>query len=427
MTNDIADLVRTSRASKAEKCWLEKWIGVLLFIFVVLRRLQLSTSLIAHYAFTTSYENLSLSHMIQCSVWFSLLIFTFTHPYGYKLIYLRTRHPFSRLRTVPTVCSKVAWGESNYNHRFLEFSWRIASRTSTLSNMASNIEPSPAVSMLAKLLETGDNHDFVLHCGDQEFKVHKAIISYRSSFFRKLTSSSFKVQFVSCQKFRRPLMCKIHRCWPERQEAEQGHATIRDTDAKVLAKALEFLYTAQYDASCESLYEKFLLNIRLYSLAIFLDVPPLQLQAHSVCCSFLTTPSWPAACILPCIKEIFASSVNTGHDTLRTDVVVACVENEDETRTSPELVELLEREEPMAWTVGCKVRENADERMFEESKKVKKVQEELDKLRSNVVSWTKNCPHCFSPLRRGSIADEFYECTSRNCFSTFDLSDVDSY
>lgn len=47
-----------------------------------------------------------------------------------------------------------------------------------------------------RLLETGRFSDFTITCTDRTFKVHKAILYARSSYFRDLLTSDFKVTYT---------------------------------------------------------------------------------------------------------------------------------------------------------------------------------------------------------------------------------------
>ncbi|KAM0234351.1 hypothetical protein ACHAP5_010117 [Fusarium lateritium] len=50
----------------------------------------------------------------------------------------------------------------------------------------------PGAQSLAKLLDTGDYSDLTIICGKDRYKVHKAIVCPRSSFFKAAVGGKFK-------------------------------------------------------------------------------------------------------------------------------------------------------------------------------------------------------------------------------------------
>ncbi|KAF5989217.1 amino acid transport gap1 [Fusarium coicis] len=75
---------------------------------------------------------------------------------------------------------------------------------------------------LANLLQTGDYSDLTITCGKDQYRVHKAIICPRSSFFKAACDGKFK-------------------------EAQTGKVDLRDDDPLAVSMMIEYLYCDTYE------------------------------------------------------------------------------------------------------------------------------------------------------------------------------------
>lgn len=94
---------------------------------------------------------------------------------------------------------------------------------------------------LDSLLKSQVTADFTISCKGREFKVHKAIISLQSSFFKSVCTLPFKVSIAD------------PRCVPSYtdidavQETGEDRLELVDEEPHVIARVLLFLYTGDYD------------------------------------------------------------------------------------------------------------------------------------------------------------------------------------
>ena len=89
-----------------------------------------------------------------------------------------------------------------------------------------------------EMLESGKYSDFTITCGDRTFKVHRGIICAQSDFFQAVCASKFKV----LQPFT-ATCASTHTC----QESIEAKVDLPEDEPEIVARVLEYLYTANYD------------------------------------------------------------------------------------------------------------------------------------------------------------------------------------
>jgi hypothetical protein len=94
---------------------------------------------------------------------------------------------------------------------------------------------------LLSLLKSGKYSDLTIFCGEQKFFVHRAIICPRSKFFSAACDGGFKV----CKDPQRVPTSLINTIVP--QEAKSGKIHLSEDKPHIVARALQYLYTTDYD------------------------------------------------------------------------------------------------------------------------------------------------------------------------------------
>ena len=92
-----------------------------------------------------------------------------------------------------------------------------------------------------RLLETGDYSDFLIECGQKQFKVHRNIVCPQSPMLATLCNPVWKVS----QAF-----SASGHILNTSQEGTEGRASLNEEDPEVVEQALRFLYAGSYDRSC---------------------------------------------------------------------------------------------------------------------------------------------------------------------------------
>jgi hypothetical protein len=167
----------------------------------------------------------------------------------------------------------------------------------------------------------------------------------------------------------------------EFQEGAQGAAELNEEDPAVVEQVLRFLYTGSYggDCSCElrlhtlpgspeyksltanisqTMTANLLTDVRVYILGDYLDVPALKQQALNNVHHRLRV-HFKALGFLEPISEALA---NTKSDDpgLRPAVVSYCAAHHRDVQKCPELVTLLQDNEPLAWKLLCETQQTKE-------------------------------------------------------------------
>ncbi|MCJ1244622.1 hypothetical protein MMC30_001820 [Trapelia coarctata] len=104
---------------------------------------------------------------------------------------------------------------------------------------------------LHKLLGTGEYSDFTVTCGKRVWRVHRAIVCSRSTYFKKVCDGSFK-------------------------EAKQGTITFEEDDPTLIDQMLLYLYTRQYPQpyqAADRAVFSLLYDARIYAVADKYELP----------------------------------------------------------------------------------------------------------------------------------------------------------
>ncbi|MCJ1450412.1 hypothetical protein MMC28_000743 [Mycoblastus sanguinarius] len=106
----------------------------------------------------------------------------------------------------------------------------------------SNVHQERMVAGLSAVLESTKYSDLTVHCGPEEFKIHRAIVCPRSNFFDKLCSGGFKVRWSkSDARAVGYLLMRLS------QEAETNEIGLEEDDPPTVRRMLTYLYTLDYD------------------------------------------------------------------------------------------------------------------------------------------------------------------------------------
>lgn len=109
----------------------------------------------------------------------------------------------------------------------------------------------------SKLWSSGKLSDLLVMCGTQTWNVHRAIICARSRWFEKAYYGGFK-------------------------EAQSQNISIEEKEPFAIAKMLKFIYTLDYNGGIlenVSDGDSFSVNVEIYKLANYFDVPSLRTLA----------------------------------------------------------------------------------------------------------------------------------------------------
>ncbi|PVH90219.1 hypothetical protein DM02DRAFT_548234, partial [Periconia macrospinosa] len=98
--------------------------------------------------------------------------------------------------------------------------------------------------------------DGAIKCEDQEFKIHKLVLSAQSNYFSKAFDGEWK-------------------------ESANGIIDLQGDEVCAIEAMLEFMYTHDYNAIGEGSSSPMLFNIKVYSLADKYDVPELKSLAEN--------------------------------------------------------------------------------------------------------------------------------------------------
>nr|OQO09832.1 hypothetical protein B0A51_17540 [Rachicladosporium sp. CCFEE 5018] len=127
--------------------------------------------------------------------------------------------------------------------------------TSTLTTVAPALKK-PKVTSHGELLSTGNFADFVIVCGEKEWKVHKAIICPQSEYFTKAFNGQYN-------------------------EGKSGRIDLSSDDEAALNEFIKYLYTNEYvptDATIE-LEARGMLHLHIHVLADKYNLPDLIPEA----------------------------------------------------------------------------------------------------------------------------------------------------
>ncbi|KIW65508.1 hypothetical protein PV04_07763 [Phialophora macrospora] len=218
------------------------------------------------------------------------------------------------------------------------------------------------------LLQTGEFSDFVLTVDGRDFKIHRSIVCPQSAVLHRLCAGNFK-------------------------EGLEGRGTLAEENPDIFEKALEFLYTGEYNPSTkehevvasedievsseegapesneneteslrqqgapesnenetESLREQseqLMLHTEVYLLAKYLDISGLMQHAKS---SFtaVVKENFRADAFLEPFSRVFNHG-GDGESGLRAQILELCLENSEHLPQDGDLTALLLQHEPIAW------------------------------------------------------------------------------
>ncbi|RPA74484.1 hypothetical protein BJ508DRAFT_191841, partial [Ascobolus immersus RN42] len=157
----------------------------------------------------------------------------------------------------------------------------------------------------ALLLKTGQYSDLTIRCGDQEFRVHKAVVCPQSSFFAACTDGGFK-------------------------ESIEGVINLEEDDPDTVSRMVTFMYTNTYfdldpsiDPSDDSAVKaaQLLAHILVYSLADKYAISNLKSHAQTAFETLLLPDNLTKSTLLSTAASVYHHTPSTDR-TLR-DLITA--------------------------------------------------------------------------------------------------------
>ncbi|KAI9695903.1 MAG: hypothetical protein M1836_006020 [Candelina mexicana] len=137
---------------------------------------------------------------------------------------------------------------------------------------------------LLSIFKSGEYSDFTIICGSDTYKVHRAVICPRSTFFASACNGKFK-------------------------ESKDSELTLNDNDRFAVGAMLSYLYSFDYVPASEVEIHPVLLHARVYIVADEFNIPALKMLAKEKF-ETLVELDWNNEAFSLAIKDIYTLSAN---------------------------------------------------------------------------------------------------------------------
>lgn len=156
-----------------------------------------------------------------------------------------------------------------------------------------------------RLFDSGNSSDLTVVCKEAEFKVHKAVLCPRSTFFSNACNSAFLVSWLKA-------MCSCPILIMS-QEAKTNRVVLNDEDPDKIRAFLLFCYVQAYiTPNSEPLEEQFIKHITLYAMGEKYGVPALKVYAAKAFKKLLPINGYEAKIVTPrIIENVYTCTVKT--------------------------------------------------------------------------------------------------------------------